>query len=182
MSIVRNEAHVQQALDALLEQFKNQPNIAGLLTSFITEVQSVEDALDDLGDKQNIDLADGAYLDVLGDLVGITRGGQTDAVYRASIKRLIAIRTDGGTVREIIQYVGVRIPVDYTKMVIAVLLTYQPDATAASNSLALLKTVVVAGTITVLENPPSSGLATAWIVGGSGVNSVGNGHIGSVIT
>lgn len=165
-------------LDMLLEQFKDKPTFIALITVYARQIQDLENVFVDFAEKQNLAAATGAYLDVIGSVAGIVRGGRDDDAYRASIEIVIAQRADGATVNDIITLVGAHVKT-YTKWVVATLPEFV-DSDTAAQKLLLLNNLVAAGVGTTLLEP-SSDLAHAWIVGGAGANSVGNGLIGHVI-
>lgn len=87
--------HVQQALDRLLEQYKERPNIAAFYTAFIQQIQDEENAVYDLdGTRQLYNgttyPAVGEQLDGIGAIVGINRNGLDDASYLVFILGKIA--------------------------------------------------------------------------------------------
>lgn len=95
--------HVNQALARLLEQYKNKPKLAALLTGFITEIQELEDVLNVLGTQRGIDVAVGAQLDGIGEIVGISRPpGMNDSDYLFLIKTKIIQNLNEGTAEEFI--------------------------------------------------------------------------------
>jgi hypothetical protein len=95
MTLEHNTEHVAQGLSALIYDLR-QPKLQALATSYLTEVQELEDALWSLYLGTMIGGAFGASLDEIGALVGQAREGRGDAVYRAWIlARVIVLRSSG---------------------------------------------------------------------------------------
>jgi len=102
MTITKNDNHVQDALDTRIEFFKNKVRFGDLLTSFVGEVQEVEDALFQILDDTNLDTAQNQQLDDLGSIVGEARFGREDTLYRGAIATRIMLNKSGGTIEDII--------------------------------------------------------------------------------
>lgn len=99
--VVKN--HEDQAFSRLLEQFKDKPNIEALLKGWMKGVQTTEDSLFDLLNNRSIQTAFGIQLDYIGKIVGIKRGGRSDASYREAIQLQILINTSEGTPDDILE-------------------------------------------------------------------------------
>ena len=110
-SIAEDQAHVAEALDLLLEQFKRKDSVEGLLTSYINPIQILEGVTYDIWDKFLVDSAVGDQLDILGNIVQEARGGKADASYRQFIKARIAINRSNGRVEEILSILRLISPV-----------------------------------------------------------------------
>jgi hypothetical protein len=95
-------SHIEQGLANLVEQFKDKPKIASLLTSFLNQIQDLEDAFWTLLWDRYLDVATGVSLDGLGDIVGESREGREDDAYRQGIKTRILINLSSGTPEEIL--------------------------------------------------------------------------------
>lgn len=78
-------------------------NIVKLLTALITPGQSIEDTLQQLLTERSVDLAIGAQLDLVGKLVGESRGGLDDDTYRLYIRARIATNRSNGTIADLIK-------------------------------------------------------------------------------
>ncbi len=61
------------AIDRLLNQFSDSPNLINLITKILLRMEDSNDMLSDLATKRVLDVATGIWLDQIGDLVGITR-------------------------------------------------------------------------------------------------------------
>ena len=105
MSLTENINHVEEAIGYLLEQFKDQPNIAAFLTAFVEQLQIIEATAWDLYLGRSLDTAIGSQLDVLGRIVGRARTGEDDDTYRLYLRAQILINRSSGTAPEIIAIV-----------------------------------------------------------------------------
>jgi hypothetical protein len=106
MAILEIKNQVEEGLGKLMTQWKDKPVVVGLLTSYLENVQQVEDVLFDLLEKRSLETAVGVYLDALGLLVGELRKGKLDDEYRRAVKLRIAINKSDGTepvIRELIK-------------------------------------------------------------------------------
>jgi hypothetical protein len=102
--ITKITTHVAEALDNLVELFKEKPKLASTITAFVGQVQDIEDALQQLLTDRGIDAALGAQLDGLGSIVGAARQGRTDdEIYRQAIKARIGINTSIATGESILE-------------------------------------------------------------------------------
>jgi hypothetical protein len=93
--------HVTRGVERLIERYR-QPKTSALLSSWLTEVQAVEDAFYQLLTERNIDTATGAMLDMLGRIVGQPRGGRDDDTYRLWISARVLVERSSGTTEQII--------------------------------------------------------------------------------
>lgn len=94
--------HVDEGLAYLIEQFKTRPVIEGILKSYLSLCQTVEDALWAIIEARDLDVATGINLDTLGDIVGEKRLGRNDTVYRAAIRLRIRVNRSQGRAEDII--------------------------------------------------------------------------------
>lgn len=95
MIVTYDSNHVSEAIARLLEQYKNQPHIQGLLTAFVQQIQDLEDSVYPLDHgRQLFDGSTypsvGAQLDGIGQLVNLSRNGVDDATYLLFILGTIA--------------------------------------------------------------------------------------------
>lgn len=65
--------HLKLGLSRIAMQYRESPKFRALLTELLTRMQTVEDAARELYDITDIDKAEGHDLDVLGDIVGVSR-------------------------------------------------------------------------------------------------------------
>jgi len=94
--------HKDDALDNLIAQFQNSSNLKKLLCSYMTQVQELEEAINFILDKFNLDCATNDQLDILGRIVNEFRQGQTDDEFRTAIRAKIAANTSDGTIEDLI--------------------------------------------------------------------------------
>lgn len=83
--------HVQQALNRLVEQYREKANIEDLLRALNEGWQPMEDTNEDLCDLRGIDMAFGYQLDRLGAMFDVPRDGLNDDDYRLLIKAKILV-------------------------------------------------------------------------------------------
>lgn len=102
MKITENIAHETEALAALFEQFIGKTNIEEMLSSFVQEVQEIENVLYSLFDERLLDTAVGAQLDLLGRIVEEPRKSSDDEQYRKFIRGRIAANRSSGTIPELL--------------------------------------------------------------------------------
>ncbi len=97
--------HEEQGYGLLLEQFSEKPRIAAKLASYTQEVQELEDAAWGVRIGRFLDNAEGAQLDVIGNLVGQPREGRADNVYKVLIAGKIRVNWSRGRANDIIAVV-----------------------------------------------------------------------------
>jgi hypothetical protein len=102
MSVTQINEHIAQALNRVLEEYKESPRLLFMLSTSVQQVQDLEDALIDLLDKTWINTAEGEQLDQLGLLLNVTRGGFSDAVYRTRLNAAIVRYTSSGRPEQVI--------------------------------------------------------------------------------
>ena len=95
MLVTKDNNHVQEALDRLLQQYKGLPLMTGLITAFVQQIQALENAAYPINEGRQLwngttYPAIGAQLDGIGSLVGISRNGLDDAEYLVFILGTIA--------------------------------------------------------------------------------------------
>ena len=83
---VLNPNHVADGLKRLLTQFQGQPNLQGIVSSYLVQAQELENVFISLMVDRYVDNAVGAQLDGIGRVVGQPRESRTDVDYRAAIK------------------------------------------------------------------------------------------------
>lgn len=96
MSVTPITTHVVDALNRLLEQYKDKERIRAIVSSKTEQDQVLENTLHDLNNFRSIDTAVGVQLDGLGDILGIDRGGLNDEDYRARLKIKIVQNLSNG--------------------------------------------------------------------------------------
>jgi hypothetical protein len=98
-----NAAHVAEALDRLMQQYRSKPKFEAVLSAVTRQWQAAEDGLKGVQDGRGIYDAIGAQLDVLGKIVVLDRpAGVDDDVYRILLLAKIGQNTSGGDAESII--------------------------------------------------------------------------------
>lgn len=101
--ITKINNHVEKGLDRRLEQWKDKPNLEGMIESQITGFQEIEDVAFDLRDlRLSIPDAEGFQLDQIGTIVGQGRLNFDDAFYRILLQARIGINVSNGDPERII--------------------------------------------------------------------------------
>lgn len=77
--------HVTEGLERLLVQFQGQPNIEGILRSYLNQAQEIEVMLFSLMAERYVATAVGAQLDGIGRIVVEPRGSRNDDDYRVAV-------------------------------------------------------------------------------------------------
>ncbi len=87
----------------LIDQYRGQHAIRGILGSLMSQVQLVEDAIFAMILGRILDNAVNAQLDSVGDLVGEKRQGRGDTEYREAIRLRIRVNRSQGKAEDIIR-------------------------------------------------------------------------------
>lgn len=92
MLVTEITTHVQDALGRLLQQYQGKPGIAALLSAIVEQIQQLENGMFPIDQGRQIfnGSAVGAQLDGLGQLIGLSRNGLTDAQYLVLLLGTIA--------------------------------------------------------------------------------------------
>jgi hypothetical protein len=93
---------VEDAKARLISQFKNKTKIEGMVGAITLETQTLDDVLWDLYTLRNFDSSTTDYLNTIGEIVGASRNGMSDADYRIRIIAKIGQNTSKGTGETII--------------------------------------------------------------------------------
>ncbi len=101
---------IESGKDKLLADLKGRPNIEGILTSYLEQVQETQETYEQMLDERSVYTAIGVQLDTVGALVGESRQYRTDEVYRAAILTRIVINNCDGTIPSIIQIIKLLYP------------------------------------------------------------------------
>ena len=94
--------HEQGALDSVAVTIYNETDLETFTRILATQTQEIEDAFYDLLTKRWIDSAEGAQLDIIGDILKTTRSGYSDDIYRIRIKAAIIRYTSLGRIEDLI--------------------------------------------------------------------------------
>ncbi|MCP4482085.1 MAG: DUF2612 domain-containing protein [bacterium] len=98
----QKENYIEHGLNRLITQYKNSKNLKKLLTVFLEDKQGLENEIQSLYERLDIDNKTGFELDQVGKLVGQERLGFADDIYKVLIYSRIAINSSGGTPENII--------------------------------------------------------------------------------
>jgi hypothetical protein len=145
--------HVEEGLARLIYQYSNATNLQSLLTSFILQVQVIENVLTDMNNLRYLGQASGQQLDNIGEIVGIPRPiGTSDAAYFLEILGQIKINISQGQPEQIIQvfllFTGVtqvRLFEEFPAEVLVESTYNPPDQTTLNNLLDVLGQTSPAG-------------------------------------
>jgi len=97
----KKTTHVLEAINTLVEQFKNKPLIKSLVTAWVNQIQDIENMYYELRTERQLNNAVGVQLDGLGNIVGEKREGKDDDEYRNAIRVRILINKSNGTTENI---------------------------------------------------------------------------------
>jgi len=97
---------IATALENLLSQFDESPNLRALLSLLVKPFQDIENDACALIETALLSNAVGALLDRYGLLVGVPRGGRNDTDYRRLISVRIAANLASGTIESIISVIA----------------------------------------------------------------------------
>jgi hypothetical protein len=89
--------HIVRGLSRLPSQFQDKTRVLQFFSVFLEELQEIEECLEDIITQKDLNFAVGAQLDILGNIIGAARDGQTDEDYRQSIILQRAINSSKGT-------------------------------------------------------------------------------------
>jgi hypothetical protein len=97
------DTHIAEAKKRLLHQYRHSARISALIEIlFGRPVQDLEDASWQLYDRLDIEKAQGAQLDNIGNIVGLSRIGWNDVLYRLLLKAKIGKNVSKGTFEDVI--------------------------------------------------------------------------------
>jgi hypothetical protein len=176
--------HADRAKARLLEQFKGSATLNGLIGALTAEVQVLEQVLWDIRASRAIEAAQGEQLDLLGRIVGLDRGGRTDATYRIWIRAWIRLLKGSGTPEDILS-VFAAITQGSTKIVLEeqfpAAFVIRVDSTSIIDpaELAKLAQLAKAGGVRVIVESATSDDPTSFAFD---PNGAGFGHAGATST
>lgn len=162
--------HVEDGLARLLEQYKGRPNMAAFFTAFLQHVQQLENALFGIPAAFQLfgDVAVGAQLDVIGELVGAERNGLSDVQYRAYIRGTIAKNTGDATVETILAIIRGLFQTDSVFLKQPNSCSHTPQSAGATISISVGDPTIPEGVLPVVEAALKSALSA-----GVGINYIG---------
>ncbi len=94
--------HIELALGRSTDQYKQKTKHEAFIEAFSKQVQDSEDAIFNMIDARTLEFAVGQQLDGIGDIVGLTRQGRSDADYRVLLYVKIGQNTSQGGPEKII--------------------------------------------------------------------------------
>lgn len=96
MSLEYITNHLDLQLDKVVSQFKDKPELEKLISVLLAPLQDLESFINDVWTKVNLENASGEVLDLIGRIVGRSRGGFSDADYRNLLAIQIGVNTSKG--------------------------------------------------------------------------------------
>lgn len=105
-----NEQHIAEAINHLIELFRDGPRNQALLTAFGTQIQELENMLWTMYAAFSVDTATGDQLDILGRIVVEDRQGRLDSDYRAAVRVRILVNLSSGTLPELLDIMKKMVP------------------------------------------------------------------------
>ena len=102
--------HEDQGVALLITQFRDKPLIEIMLRALLEQVQEAENALFALLIERTIDTAVGAQLDVIGKIVGQSRGTFDEDTYRTFIRGRVLVNRSSGTTDQMVEIVNTLLP------------------------------------------------------------------------
>jgi len=112
MPYVYNDSHVTQALELTLGQLWESPRLRELIDALVTQIQVVEDVIEELSTERLLANAEGAQLDDYGELVGQQRLGLDDDRFRVLIQTRIQANGSNGEATRLIEVISVVVGAD----------------------------------------------------------------------
>ena len=104
---MRGDSGMNKYLDLITSQYKDKPNFTAFLTAFLTPLDDTETCAKTIRTAFDIDQAEGVQLDILGQILGVSRtvnfqpttgsSTMTDEYYKLCLKARIALNTWDGT-------------------------------------------------------------------------------------
>ena len=95
--------HVEKGLALTLSQYRERPIFLAWLASYLRQVQDLEDATYDTIVSRFLDRAKNAQLDLIGKIVGESRKGRGDDLYRVFVGARIRINRSFGRYRDVLE-------------------------------------------------------------------------------
>jgi hypothetical protein len=182
---------VNNALELLLEQFEEKPNIVEMARAFMSPMVELEYVMGDYLSKMNLRNATGDQLDIIGDKVLVERGALNDDQYRAAILLQIFLNKSSGEPENIITALKTSVDtawVKYTERYPAgIILSFGSSQVIEKSLLDIIKQVTLAGVKLILQQggtgkifgfKAEGGLPQRENIIGFGETGVGNENLG----
>lgn len=138
--------HEARGAALLSEQFKSQPKLVALLKSWLAQVQALEDAAYQLQVQRALATATGKNLDVLGAIVGQSRGGRTDSQYRIWIAGRVLVNKSRGRPPQLIAIASKLCegPVEFREYATAAFIMYSHSPVLGTDGVEIAKLLKLA--------------------------------------
>lgn len=117
MAVITNiTTHSVDAIKRFLHQYKEKAKLNKLMEAFADEVQEIENALFSLVAGRALSTAQGAQLDLIGEIIDQERGSFDDAFYKILLKVKIGQNTSQGNAQKIIDIFKLLTEADYVHL------------------------------------------------------------------
>ncbi len=105
MAITQKTTIIAEGLANIIDQFDDKTDLLALLTTYLQQLQDLEDALFSLFNTA-LSNSVGVQLDGLGRIIGEPRFGRSDADYNLALNARIIVNSSEGTPEELIAVVN----------------------------------------------------------------------------
>lgn len=106
----QNTTRATTAQNRFVDVFREKADLLSFMTALTDETQALENAFFQLFTGFNVNTAVGTQLDAIGAVVGVSRNGATDTVYRIRVRARIMINLSSGTPNQILRMVNLLTP------------------------------------------------------------------------
>ena len=97
---------VEIAKSYLLSQFEDKPNINALVDALVSELQELENVINDVQTVHTLEGSYGWWTDQIGNELDISRGNYADNDFKTAIKIAMAKQTASASVEDILRIVS----------------------------------------------------------------------------
>lgn len=147
---------VETGISRMVWELQSGENHVKFATLFLKQMQEIEDSFFQILDAGNIDLAEGVQLDLIGYIIGVTRGNMDDNTFRDNLKFQVIVNTADSTYESI--YTA------FFALTESLDIRIIESGTAFGNVFFSGKNAFNSSSKTLIENVKASG--TRWIVKG----------------
>lgn len=98
--------HRFDTLARLAQYLRGKNKVEALLLVAADAIDAADVAIAALGPQKSLDTATGAFLDLIGRIIGRRRAGATDDVYRQYLRAQVKADRSSGTIAEILEILG----------------------------------------------------------------------------
>lgn len=102
--------HIEDAKSRIITQYKGDRGLERMISSSASQIQDLENSVQELYSRLNIDSMSGTQLDLIGTIIGQPRSGQEDIVYRVFLKAKIGVNVSSGTIEDILSVWQILLP------------------------------------------------------------------------